>query len=251
MLEQIELVYNPFWPLLVDAIDLTNRSTVEDAPSRDVLARTSILCTCLLIEAAANCCIDALPHQMKLREALDKLPALAKLELFLNFTVAGSTLDRGDHRVQEVDELRKVRDSLVHPKRSVEKVRSLETAPDIGELANELWPALRISRNPSRWAPNDAIRALGTVTSFLCFFFVDKCLLDAKQTASLLVHDMRIAGTSLPSSPEMDRRGAVSMYGAFQIPIKKWKLKFDFLGIGKNGPSAIWMERPDQSKKGS
>lgn len=73
----------PVLALLVDSIDLVKRSSDETLDWRNRLARASILSTCLLVEAAANCCVDSLPHHAKFRESIDKLQPLAKLETFL------------------------------------------------------------------------------------------------------------------------------------------------------------------------
>jgi hypothetical protein len=238
----VELVYSPFWPLLVDAIELAQKGRENAYPWRPRFARTSIMCSSLLPEAAANCCIESLAHQHQFRQAVDRLPALAKLELFLGLSVTGKMLDRGDHRVQEIEELRKVRDTLVHPKRSAERLEPINSHSSISKVSQDHWPALQIDKNPARLEPIDAIRALAAVTGFFNLFFVELCEFTPRRTVALLLHDLRFDGQSVADNPDANRRGAVSMATTLYSAVKQWNITFDFLGVNKTGPALSWFK---------
>jgi hypothetical protein len=227
-----EYRHSVFEELIYDSIHLAymahDQAKREDADDyvgdlhSAMLARASIISSMLTLEAAANCCLDVLPWPRALRDDIDKLPALSKLELFLKHHDSTKVLDRGSKVVQQVEDLKGLRDRVVHP-----KVRRAEWTPvndttqrvDLGESK-----VLALPFDTSSWGPGDAREALRAVTEFFSYFFIDLCGLTSNQTCEILVGSGPI-DLEHPTSYHMDsvdelKRAAV-----------EWNLAFRFFGV--------------------
>lgn len=71
-------------------------------------ARASVAAAFLTIECLANCLLDMLEMRHALRDDMDKLQPLAKIEIALNIA-SKNTYDRGRREVQKAVEVIKVR----------------------------------------------------------------------------------------------------------------------------------------------
>ena len=187
-----------------------------------VLARASIISSMLTLEAAANCCLDILPWPRALRDDIDKLPALSKLELFLKHHNSTKVLDRGSKTVQEVEDLKGLRDRFVHP-----KVRRADWTPvsdtrqevDLGESK-----VLALPFDTGSWGPRDAREVLRAVTEFFNYFFIDLCGLSSNQTCEILVGSGPI-DLDHPTNYHMDSVDELKRAAT------EWSIKFRFFGV--------------------
>lgn len=216
-----------FLDLLCDAAIMAQLS--NDAAENDMaqfsLARGSIMSSVFSLECAANCCIDYLPHGKSFRSDVDKLPFLSKFDMFLGLMFQDQKLDRGSNEVQDVQELKTIRDSLVHPK--VKKHKINKTSPTSGEWIVEDFPRLKITRDITMWQSKDAIVALKAMNTFMNYFFIDCCSFDAMTTCSLLIsYDEASVPGKVPIHishiPELTRAH------------NDWGIDFKFIGFVNN-----------------
>jgi hypothetical protein len=67
------------------------------------LAGAAVLQSALLLEAAANCCVNELKLSARLADEFDRLPTLTKFDLFILVRSSGKTmLDRGAALYQDM-----------------------------------------------------------------------------------------------------------------------------------------------------
>lgn len=103
--------------LLADSISLAMESERhEDLDVRNTLARASIVSSVLFLEACANCCLDLLGLGTRFSDEVDRLPTIAKYDLFLHIRFRGRSIDRSRCEYQGYVELKTLRDSFVHPR---------------------------------------------------------------------------------------------------------------------------------------
>lgn len=115
------------------------------------VARASVISSLLTLECSANCCIEALPWSRRLRDEIDKLPSLSKLDLFVKHLDSSKSIDRGAFAVQGVEELKGLRDHYVHPhvRKSEWKQQSeQERILDLGRSS-----VLRVPYDIGDWGP--------------------------------------------------------------------------------------------------
>src|SRR4051812_46229494 len=114
-----ELTYDrPFRTLFEDGVLLLLASeSNDDSDESSSLARGSIACTMMLPEVAANICIESLHLESLMFSEVDKLSPLAKFDYFLKSRYPGRRIPSGMLPVQQLQELKRLRDSFVHPKR--------------------------------------------------------------------------------------------------------------------------------------
>lgn len=142
-------------------------------------ARASVVASFLSIECFANCLVSSLDVAKPLASELDKLPALAKIDLYFKLKDC-EALDRGARVVQRVTELIRARNDYVHPKvsESPAEPQSPEESEEVFILPfavnAEFWPALQIPRQPFLWDAVASHRALDVVAGFLRFVLIDR-----------------------------------------------------------------------------
>ncbi len=108
--------YVAFYDLLADAAiqhKLASESTDSFMMSRH--ARASIIASALSIECMANCLLESVDATKALREEIDKLAPLPKIETALRMKGINA-FDRGKHEVQKAVDLIRARNDYVHPK---------------------------------------------------------------------------------------------------------------------------------------
>lgn len=105
---------NPFQRCLIDALHYFCFAHERPEEQKEY-SRTSILSSCLAIEALSNCCLETLDFEGKLQHEFDRLPPLAKFDLFL-VTRNQQPLNRGDFNVQIAKKLISLRNDFVHPR---------------------------------------------------------------------------------------------------------------------------------------
>jgi hypothetical protein len=172
----------PFGPLLESCAQLV-RVAYEDRNRS--LSQAAVLQSCLLIEAAANCCLLSLRLPRSLLDELDRLPALTKCETFLLIKKRGpATLDRSCPYYRGARELKRLRDLAVHP-----KTTGIEWKPDKRSFSGKAAATdfLRITKDPSSWTGEDAVVAFRTANAFLDNFLRERCKLSARSIRLLLL----------------------------------------------------------------
>jgi hypothetical protein len=188
-------------------------------------ARVSILSSITALECAANSALERIRHGQRFRDDVDKLPFLSKFELFLGLSRLGAVLDRGRDEVQEVSELKKLRDFLVHPKRRDAPLRDLG-----GGVLEQVWPVLphlKISTWPKSWTDADAITALGAITRFLNYFFLDRCAFSHHEVVNLLDRQFL-------TEPPLNQQTVPPVTvgdSTYRHAIDEWHLDLSFLGV--------------------
>lgn len=218
-----------FLDLFRDAIILAQlaNDVAENDEAQFSLARGSIMSSVFSLECAANCCISYLSHSKRFRDDIDKLPFISKFDVFLGLMFPGQKLDRGRSELQDIQELKNIRDSLVHPK--VKKYEIRKTSPTSGEWLVDDFPRLKIPRDITVWQPKDAVVALKATTTFLNYYFVDLCSFDAKTTCSLLISYEK---TTIPGKVPIH----ISHIRDLIRANKDWNLDFRFIGFKKEEP---------------
>jgi len=182
-----------FFQLLSDAIHFAKISKeTSDQYESQRFSRGSIINSILTIESAANCCLSSLGGPSKFLDDVEKLSSFTKLDLFSKFRES-DYIDRGNHIFQKVFELKKIRDSAVHPKKikiPVELSLDHEKYDDLVELglsfdASPL-PATKIDKSSMFWFTRDAEAALESIFAFYDYYFIDILKLKHEEVLGLL-----------------------------------------------------------------
>ncbi len=194
-----------FDTLLLDSIYflLQSRTVGPYNDRSQALARASITFSLLMLEAAVNTCIENLDLAPSFHNDIDRLPIMAKFDLYLQTRFRGKSLPRGAHQIEWLKELKGLRDGLVHLKTQ----RVHWVGPEDGEQTADI-PAtksLKISTNPTSWGEQDAIAVARGVHGFLSFFFKDCCKFNSRKVASLLFSEDKVPGGINHFFPYVDR----------------------------------------------
>lgn len=179
-----------FFTLLDDSTELGKIADIF--PDSDYLARACATTCLLLIETAANCCIDALGLESKTYEEIDRLPVSAKFDLFLRIRFRRS-LDRSRHEYAQFRELRKLRDSVVHPKS--DRVLWEVISPDEEQLPPQSTPILGVGKRFQDWQVDDAKAIMRAVHGFLAYYFSEQCRLKPAFVSAIVFSDERVPNT--------------------------------------------------------
>lgn len=193
----IELAFERnFDTLLEDSIEFMLESLklhpVEDFGH--TLSRASIVFSLLLLEAAANTCVEHLKLEKSIHNEIDRLPVLGKFDFYLRTNFKGRQLERGIHQIEWVKELKGLRDSLVHLKpHKIEWVKHKYSESGASTEAVRT-KCLGVATNPKFWDGQEAAKVAIGVHGFLSFFFKEKCKYSAKKVTSLLFSESKIPG---------------------------------------------------------
>lgn len=147
------------------------------------LARASIVSSILFLEACANSCLDLLALGTRFADEVDRLPTIAKYDLFLHTRFRGRALDRSRIEYQGYIELKNLRDSFVHPR--AQKFGWLDWSEDSSTSISPKTKALGLTKIPSYCHPHDAVVALRSAHRFARYFFRDCCRFRPSQVSAL------------------------------------------------------------------
>ncbi len=178
-------------------------------------ARASIAASFLSVECFSNGLIDALNAPAKLKEELDKLPALAKVDLALGINKK-EPLDRGSARVQKIADLVKLRNDYVHPKTVTttavmhppEEDESFHTVPFSVEAKR--WPSLQIPKYSVLWDASSSRASLLAIADFYRHVLVDKLQASDEVITRTLLSRFEFSNVLMPAvfneyKEELDR----------------------------------------------
>ncbi len=215
----------PFRALFEDGVTLllaSERSVESDESSS--LARGSIACTMLLPEVAANICIESLHLESWLFGEIDRLSPLAKFDYYLKCRYRGRQIPSGVLPVQKLQELKRLRDAFVHPKRF--PVHWKPSAENDGTYHGESKKTqfIGMSSNPTMWFDDDAVRAMKAVHEFLGFFFAGLCKMRKGAVTDLLFSDEVTLGET--------GAGVYYYRRPFHSALKRWKVETGYFRMG-------------------
>lgn len=222
--EHPSLTYDrPFRTLFEDGVHLLLAAeATDDNDHAASIARGSIACTMMLPEVAANTCIESLDLERLIFNDVDKLSPLAKFDYYLRTMFRGRKLPAGVLPIQKLQELKRMRDTFVHPKRFAVEWRPNGDGSFRGERKSTQF--LHISTNPTMWDIDDAANVMRGAHDFLAFFFSDLCRFSKKKVNNLLFSD------------EVDLisgEGSVYYYRQpFHDALRRWEINTKYFRIG-------------------
>lgn len=177
--------------LVADSIDLAMDAEINgDIDQQNRLARASIVSSLLFLEATANCCLDLLNLGSRFASEIDRLPTIAKYDLFLRIRYRARALDRGRAEVQGYGELKALRDSFVHPR--AQRFDWLDWSEDSDVSTSPKSKTLGLTKIPSYCFPDDAITALKATHCFARYFFSECARMKPREVSALLHSEAEI-----------------------------------------------------------
>lgn len=190
--------------LVADSIALAmDAESHSDIDQKNRLARASIVSSLLFLEASANCCLDLLNLGARFAGEVDRLPTIAKYDLFLRIRCRGRALDRGRAEVQGYGELKSLRDSFVHPR--AQRFEWIEWSEDSDVSTSPKSKALGLTKIPSYCFPDDAITALKAAHRFAGYFFSECARMKPRQVSALLHSEAEVPDLTDPVIPAWPR----------------------------------------------
>lgn len=185
---------------LEDSIMLAMRAESErDLDFQNALSRSALLASTHLLEASANTCVDSLAIGNGFAHDIERLPFLSKFEFYVRIGFSKRNFDRARHEVQDISELKQVRDSFVHPKS--QKIIWESWSPDESVSRSPRTRSADLPKIAGYCCLNDAVRALKVTHSFLRYLFKDVCRLGAIQVNSLLCSEELVPVHTEPVVP--------------------------------------------------
>lgn len=232
MIESEYLYSKNFYVLFHDSVNYLEESDkaidIVDYEKVCRYGRSSIISSVLLLECCANCCIDILDLQSSYKDDIDKLPPLSKYEYFLSYHKKGKIFDRGCTEIQNVAELKNIRDLVVHSKvkkAKWERVNDHTRQASFGETKT-----LKFPKEYEDWDRNYALLSLRAICSFLDHYFINLCEFDSNIVKKILI------GPDKFTMDPKDGVGTPNEWEKYQI---KWQLRLEFIGIKSNNAKAI------------
>ena len=187
------------------------------------LARAAIACSMMLPEVCANICVETLQLEKSVFNDIDKLSPLAKFDFYLRVSFKNRRIDRGVKAVQALQELKRLRDRYVHPKKS--KVEWKEAGDGAFHGTSPRTEILGICVNPKMWCLEDAVKAAQGVHEFLYYFFKTLCGYSKSRVSAMLFCEDPVIQLEQPSVPYYDEE--------FFSYIGRWQINVSYLNIGR------------------
>ncbi|HCI13249.1 MAG TPA: hypothetical protein DFK12_04640 [Gallionellaceae bacterium] len=212
-----------FMTLFVDGVHLLVAS--ENAADNDIsnsFARGSLACTMMLPEVVANILIETLHLESSTFSDVDKMSAIGKFDFYLRTSFRSRKLDRGMRPVQALQELKRLRDIFVHPKAQTVRWTPDKDSSHTGE--SDRTPLLDMSKNPTMWYSDDAIKAMRAVHEFFAYYFRDLCHFGKGRVSNILF--------SQDAVPDKDIHTYHLFYRHFVEALRDWKVDISYFKIG-------------------
>jgi hypothetical protein len=176
----------------------------------------------MLPEVAANICIESLELDASIFGEVDRLSPLGKFDYFLANNYRSRKIPSGTLPVQGLQELKRLRDAFVHPKRYRVQWSLHEDETYIGESRRTQF--LDMSSNPTMWCVEDSINAMRGVHRFLSHFFLEVCKVPRRKVNDLLFCEEAQLGPG---------KGSTFYYGRdFHAALKRWEVDTSYFRIG-------------------
>ena len=158
-------------------------------PREGLFARASIINSSILLEAAANACIDTLDLGKLFFSDIDKLSVISKFEYFLQIRKPEKKLDRGALPVQQAQELVGIRNLIVHPKPYTTEWKKIDEKTFSADLGETQY--LKLPKSFVVLKHTEALAAIKAVMSFLNYFFKDVCEISENEVCAFLTSDIK------------------------------------------------------------
>lgn len=200
-----KFIHIGFIDLLCDAI-FHFRKARQSSDSYDLnrSARASITASFLSVECCANILLRELNVSKPALNDYDRLPSISKIETYRNISNCESNIDRGDNRIQKINELIKVRNNVVHLK-SQNINTGIGLPEDKGEvwmlpmrLEGELHKELGIPQCAMFWNADNALSVLHVIFDFYDYLFGS--LIPQKEQAPLLLNRVEFGNVIMPNT---------------------------------------------------
>ena len=188
-------------------------------------ARASIVSSMMIPEVCSNICIESLKLENSIFNDIDKLSPIGKFDFFLRVNFKDKKINKGVKVVQALQELKKLRDKFVHPKKTKVFWSKSQEDEDTFDGISEKTPILQISVNPDLWYQDDAIKAMNGVHSFMAYFFKELCRFSQKKVTSMLFAEDEEIPDSDPLVFYYDKE--------FHRNLKRWKINTSYFRIGR------------------
>ena len=212
-----------FMTLFVDGVHLLQASENEsDHAISASYARGSLASTMMLPEVVANVLVETLNLESSTFSDVDRMSAAGKFDFYLRTTFRARRLDRGSREVQQLQELKRLRDVFVHPKPQQVRWTTAKDETHTGE--SDRTPLLDMSKNPMMWYSEDAIKAMRAVHQFFKFYFGDLCRYTKRDVSALLF--------SQDAIPDKDAYTYHLFHRHFVRSLAKWKVDISYFKIG-------------------
>jgi len=197
--------YVAFYDLLADAaFQHTLAETSADSFAMSRHARASIIASALSIECIANCLLDSVDVPKSLREEIDKLAPLSKIETALRMKGV-SAFDRGRHEVQKAVDLMRARNDYVHPK-TAKWDAEVHEPKDAGpewmipfSIQGENWKSLGIPKQAMFWSKDASLSVLRVLCGFLRYLFVEVMKADDEALNRMLPSRLEFGNVLMPA----------------------------------------------------
>jgi hypothetical protein len=147
-------------------------------PGDTRFACAAILYGGLCVEAAANCCLNAVGLAKESEKDLEHAKTFSKFDVFLVGSGAARTLDRGHPIVEAISELPQVRNGFVHPK--VSESRYVYVGTKLTKTIDYRHKRVDIPVDRTAWTAFDAHKVYVLVHDFMNYLFFDVLGLDIK-----------------------------------------------------------------------
>ena len=216
-----------FDTLLLDGIELLLRARDDDSHGRfsGTLARASIVMSLLLLETAANICLQSLALREDLYQEFDRLPVLGKFDVYLMNKFRNRRLDRNCKAVFGARELKRLRDGIVHLKlHPVKWEVTWEVNGSSGTAETRRTNFLKVASNPNFWGAGDATVIMRAVHDFLFYFFRTQCKYSRNRVASMLFSEAKIPSEADYFVPSVEKDVLKAL--------KELKIRIDYVAFG-------------------
>ncbi len=221
-----------FYILFQDAVQFLNDSdsalAKEDYYGMERFARASIINSTLILECSANCCLDTLNITNSFKKDLDKLPVLSKFEFYLSYKYKERIFDRGCNEIQNVAELKTIRDLIVHPKvqrTKWERIDEFRSKANFGATIK-----LKLPMTIEEFHRNDALICLRVLCSVLDHLFTNLCCYSSEITKNILICSFAF---------KEDSSTGVGTPEHWAEDQKKWSLRLGFIGLESKNAKTI------------
>lgn len=196
--------YVPFFDLVSDAVFHHLQAKEAAAPFAQIRhARAAVVAAALSIECVANCILEDVEAPRSVKEALDRLETLAKLETAL-VIVGSKSFEKGRIEIEKAAELIAARNRFVHPRTTS---ASVEVSPpeDAGEhwvvpfvMEATEWPKTGIPHHVMQWSTTTSESAVKAIAEFHRYVLIEVLSLDAARLHQLLSPMLRMGDVSMP-----------------------------------------------------
>ena len=188
------------------------------------LIRASIIQSIILLECGANYCIGSLALAGRFFDDIDKLPYISKYEFFLSVVKPDKKFDRGCIEIQQVKELKSIRDSYVHPK--IKKEKYFEIGESAWDTDFGKTKMLQIPRAPKDWRPEHTIVVHKAVNEFFNKFFLDLCEFDKDTICAILLSENEVV---IPRSIGKTGNCTIDAIDLLNRAVLEWGIDFKYI----------------------